>query len=1167
MTLKNYHPKNLFPRAGFLLLFFLFVGGSVVLGKGQSIDDEITINLQNNTLEEAFRVIEQNSSYIFLYQSNLVSEKRKLTLKLESTKIDNVLDELFKGTQIGYQIIDRQIILSQKKQMPKESNEKTSQPSRSSSTSKTISQMTVSGNVTDASDNEPLIGVTVIIKGTTQGVITDVNGSYEIRVPGPEAILVFSYVGYRTQEIPVNGRTTVNVSLEQETTELEEIVVVGFGKQSRITTTGSISSVSVEDIDKISTPTIAEGIFGKTPGLQMVQTSGTPGGSDPQIFLRGIGTFNSADPLVIIDGIPNSIRDFMQLNPSNVANISILKDASATAVYGVRGANGVIIVETRQGQSGKTQIDASVNYGYQMPTKLLEFANSYQWATAYNQTLLNDGRDSELIPEKHIQHYKNQDQPLLFPDNDWVDEVVGNMALQTRSNINISGGTEKVTYHTSLGYFHQGGLLTQVGDDMKNYNYNRFNIGSNINMNITPTTNVTFNTRIRTGIRNEPHGVHPERRWNRIYETSPMASVGFVDGRLISIPEFYNPYSNKGSIYQDLYGGAYNRISENRLNFNLDIRQELKVLSPALDGLELRIKGGYQSGFTERTEARVSDYESYEAIYNADIVSPDPSLSDSAIVLRQVGDPEITRWFYNYGANRYVYWEAGLEYQKQIGQHYLGALFLYNQNKDFYPNLAYSNIATGNLGLVGRINYNYNKQYMLEFNLGYNGSENFAPGKRYGLFPSVSGAWVISEESFLESLEFISFFKIRASYGIVGSDQAGNAARFIYLGDTYLRDGNKYFGYNFGNSIPDFQTGALEAAIGNPNVTWETARKQNYGVDLAFFRDRLSLNFDYFYEYRNDILMFRNSDPEWLAMDLPPLNIGEVENQGFEAQVGWKSEIGDFRYEIAANISRAENKILYMDEIPPLEPYQSMTGQPLGSRFGYIWEGFYSEEEAATIAIERENMVDPEDRTYPIPDIVSSISPGDMKYKDVNGDGRVNEADQMIFGYPDQPQVIGGININMSWRGFDLSLGIQGATEVSRNLKAPILNNFGATNDRSLFLPIYETSWTPERAANGTAEWPRLTFANKTYNSLPSTWVNRDASYIRLRRVEIGYSLSSNLLRRIGIRNFRIYVMGNNIFTLQKEEFRWIDPERRPGASDISYPLMKFFATGINITF
>ena len=1029
-----------------------------------------------------------------------------------------------------------------------------------------MQQFTVTGRVTDQETGESMPGVNISVKGTTIGTITDTGGRYSLSFTDRNATLIFSFIGYVSQEVPLNGRTTLNVVLVGEVTALEEVVVVGYGTQSRITVTGAVSTISSEELTKISTPTLGEGILGKTSGVQMTHTSGTPGESDAIMFIRGLGTFNATEPLFIIDGVPNSRRDFMQISPASIRDISVLKDASATAVYGVRGANGVVIVTTRRGQTGKISVEGQVTYGYQRATKLLEFANSYQWSEAYNQMLTNDGRTSGFVSASHMAHYKNHDEPLLFPDINWVGEVLKNAAPEVLSNLNISGGSDKIKYFTSLSYLTQDGLINKYGPAMANFGYNRLNLQTNVDVDITPSTQLSFTTSARIGNRNEPLPVSTVTMgtlWSRLYGVPPMTSAGEVDGK------FVNPYMKylpepiafiEESFPQYLFRGDLRTITENRFNFNFDLRQRFKEIIPVLEGLVFRAKMGYRSGY-DRSKVEYGPKTSlYTALYNVDAVNPNTALSDSTVVLQLGAEDGNKSWDMWYDPNRYIYIETGLEYQRSFGKHNLSSLLLYNQNKDYYPpgSWAYSSIPTGNVGLVGRVNYDYNQQYIIEFNMGYNGSENFSRENRFGFFPSVSAGWVISKEKFMQNITWLSNLKLRFSYGIVGSDQAGGSSRFTYIGSSYNRSSLIYSGYNFGDRIAEFVPGTYEDAVGNTAVTWETAKKQNYGIDVGLFKNRLTFSFEYYYEYRNDILMKRNSAPGFLGMTLPVLNLGEVKNQGFDAMVSWEGRVGELTYDIGANITNSRNEILFMDEVEPVEPYQRVTGHPLNSYTGYVWEGFYTAAEITVMEDERTQGIDPKDRTYAIP-TEAFVKAGDMKYKDLNEDGIIDQLDRKVIEYPQYPQITGGLNGTFSYKGFEFSFGAQGAARVSRelNYKEP----FQSSNRNSLWLAFYEGCWTPERAEAGTAEFPRLTINNKQFNSLTSTFWIRDASYLRLRRAEFSYTFSNvNLFK---IQQLRVFVSGNNLITLQKKEFGWSDPE----VFSQSYPLLKLYNVGLNVTF
>jgi len=1015
-------------------------------------------------------------------------------------------------------------------------------------------QREISGKVTDSSGS-PLPGVSVVIKGTTQGTVTNTDGEFSLRIPGDAEILQFSFIGMKMQEVAIEGRTTFTVSMEEVTTELEEVVAVGYGQQSMISTSAAISSVSGEKLEGTSLPTMGEAISGKLAGVATVQTTGQPGVSDPSIYLRGIGTLNNATPLVVIDGVETEMRDFMQLNSSDIAGISILKDASSTAVYGVKGANGVIIVTTKTGVVGRTKITGDFSYGLQVPTKIEKQVNAYEWTEYYNEVKRNDDELSSLIPPEAQAHYLTQDYPLIWPDVNFNELFFGNTAGVTRANVNLSGGTEKVKYFSSVGMYKQNGLLKFA--NTSNFDYTRATARTNLDINVTPTTTVHFKSDVRIGNQKVPRQTSANLGygyiWLWINGAPPLAEPDIYEGKVVRPLETYSPWNGyQSSVLQNLYGSGYTAVKEDRMNISMELNQKLGVLSPVLEGLTFRTKVNFKGGFNQTTTFNDNKLRLYNSMFNIDAAYPDPALSDSTVVLDLVQEAGPSSYSRGYRANRSIYMEAGLDYQRTFGNvHNVDALLLYNQGKNFYHNLAFPGIPTGYVGLVGRARYNYNRQYMIEFNVGYNGSENFARNKRFGLFPSVSGAWVVSEESFMQGVTFLDYLKLRASYGLVGTDNAGSQARFIYIGDEWDRSPGQYYGYNFGDQLDVFLPGVVEGSKGNEDVSWETAAKQNYGVDMALFNRSINLSVDYFYEYRDNILIPLQSAPTWLAVDLPVVNKGVVENKGFEVQLGWQSHIGKLNFDISGNIGHAVNTVIFRDEVPPLEPYQAMTGHPIGTQFGYIWEGFYTEEEIALIA--EGELAKP----------TADVQAGDNKYSDLNGDLVIDNADRRPFGYPTQPQVYGGVNAYFNYKGFDLYLGFQGAAQVSRNMGWYYSSPMNGRGDGPVLRETYLYHWTPENVEKGIVKYPRASFKNNAHNSFGSTFWNRNSSYLRLKNVELGYTFG---LKHLGIKQIRAYVKANNVFTITKKEYELIDPERNP-IGPAGYPLIKLYEAGLTVSF
>ena len=997
-------------------------------------------------------------------------------------------------------------------------------------------QVTVTGTVTDP-EGFALPGANVTIKGTTTGNITDLDGNYSITADRND-VLVFSYVGYASSEVPVNDRTVIDVVLQESAESLEEVVVVGYGEQKKVTVTGAISAVGSDEILKSPSASVANSLTGKVTGLASVQYSGQPGQDEATLYVRGVASLTEerSAPLMIVDGVE---RSFMQLDPNEVESITVLKDASATAVYGVRGANGVIIVTTRRGKEGPARITANVSTGMQIPIGLMDFTDSYTYAMMYNQAQLND--NPELDPNllkfspEAIEAFLTGSDPLIYPDIDWVDYIMKPSTMQTKGNVNISGGSKKVKYFVSLAYLNQDGLFRTFDRDYDyNFSFNRYNYRSNIDIDLTKTTKVGITIGGRVGIRNQPNA-NMNQAFRNISWSVPFSGAGIVDGRYIRSGELYISGPKKDGL-TEFYGQGFQNLTSNDLNFDIDLKQDLSAF---LKGLTFRTKISYNSFYTHN-KIRNSSVANYEPYYRATIDST--AVGDSTIVFRKNGSDGTLSYSENTSKGRNNYTEFGLDYARKFGDHNVTGLVLYNQRKVYYPS-QFSYIPTAVVGLVGRVTYDYRTKYLLDLNLGYNGSENFAEGRRFGLFPAVSAGWIVSEESFFPETMLISYLKLRASYGLVGNDKIGSD-RFLYLPDSYTLNAG---GYNFGANVPTNQPGAAEGQIGNPLVTWETARKQNYGLDMNLFGGKLGLNVDYFREYRKDILTKRQTVPGYLAIDLPAVNIGEVKNQGYEIELKWRQKIRpDVRYWINLNTSHAVNEIIFMDEVEQPEPYLYRTGHPVNQYFGYIFEGFYDE------------SADNGD----LPDHLYELKPGDMTYKDLNGDSIINQLDQRAIGYTAYPQDVFGLNLGINIKEFDISIYIAAATHTSRMLDEQYRKAFGATLDRSLMQYMADGAWTPKNAENAT--FPRMTLTGSENNTKDSDFWVRDASYIRLKNVEMGYNFKGKTLRNIGVKSMRVYANGYNLITLSN--LKVADPESRTGRFP-AYPLTKIYNIGIKMNF
>lgn len=1009
------------------------------------------------------------------------------------------------------------------------------------STAATFAQTaTVSGVVKDDT-GEPVIGAGVLVKGTTLGTITDIDGHFSFRADDLNGVLVVSFVGMETQEIPMKGKGTFDIVLKSSNTLLEEVQVVAYGAQKKVTLTGSISSVNTDELLKVPTASIGNMLSGVLSGVSSIQSSGQPGGDDPDVFIRGISTLNTmnAKPLYLVDGVE---RSFFQIDSNEVENITILKDASSTAVFGVRGANGVIIVTTKRGKEGKAKINASFSYGIQTPTRMPEFVNSYDYATFLNEAYTNDGKDPKFTPEA-VEAFRTHSNPIIYPDTDWMELLFKSSAPQTQGNVNISGGTERVRYFISMGMLDQKGFFKNHDTRYDaNFNFNRYNYRANLDIDFTKTTLVAINMGGRVEKRNFPRsGDDINQLFRRIYWATPFSGPGIVDGKWIKGNSQYLPVGLSDGL-GNIYGRGYGSKTTNVVNLDLALTQKLDFVTK---GLQFKIKVAYNSGY-DHTKERATSIESYQPWYRKDVTWMEhPAGSDpNEVVYIQDGEAGLISYAESFGKSRDWYAEASFDWKRDFDLHHLSALALYNQSKTYYPDSDYPGIPRGYVGLVGRVTYDYDNKYLIEGNVGYNGSENFAPGNRYGFFPAVSGGWVLTQEEFLKDNPVVNFLKIRASYGIVGNDRyhpygTGFMDRFLYLPNSYFIGS----GYQFGTGT-SWSPGAYEKSFGNSGLSWEKSAKQNYGIDFSLFNQKLSGSIDYFYEKRTDILAKASTDPIIHAMSLPVLNLGIVSNKGVELNLKWNHKINSFRYWTNLNVSYAKNKIVYQDEVPSEYTYTLKTGHPVGQPFGLKVRGFYYE-----------GMEDVADHSY-------VLKEGDVVYEDLNHDGKIDDNDKTAIGYPSYPLLNAGLTLGFEYKGFDFSMLWVGATKTSRVLEETFRKPLGETYDRSLMSHQFTDRWTPETAA--TAKLPRATIDGVKNNYRDSELWVKDASYLRLKNIEIGYNFRLPFMPKIGMEKMRVFMTGYNLLTFDKLKIS--DPESMSSGVP-QYPVMRVINFGLNVSF
>lgn len=1034
---------------------------------------------------------------------------------------------------------------------------------------------TVSGTVQDQ-DGTPLIGVTVT-SSPSNGVVTDVNGKFTIKVPSG-AELTFNYLGYKTVKVKVGTRTTINVKMESDAQQLEEQVVVGYGTQKKVSVVAAVSSVNSKELRQSSSPNLANALAGRLAGLTSLQSGGSqPGFDDADLYLRGASTTNGTRPLILIDGVPRD--NIRTLDANEVATVSVLKDAAATAVYGVRGANGVILITTKRGEVGQTKLDISFDQSFQAFTREPERVDSWEFMTLRNEANRNDGMNEEysgkmisrslnplmgLDPNDPDYALKAARRHYMYPNHDWYREIFKKWSPQSRVNINISGGTEKLQYFVNASYLHQGGNLhtepkSKLGYDpqarMTRYSF-RSNLDYNITKNFKAFLNLgsyiekvgmpgttTYGGDNKWMIRDLIHctvGMKPMT----VGPTTPDASLGYdvIPDKVI------RPVETDRSPFESVNRKGYR--DETRTNLNASIGGEwnmtfiTKGLSlkgmASFDAVANTILGG---DITEMSFATSVDEDNDQIYFAADReLNGTLSLSKSG--------------YTNYTVNL----QGSLNYSRTFGKHDVGAMILVQ--RDFWEtNGAPLNMPYNMMGMAARVTYGFDNRYLLDANMGYNGSEQFSPKNRFGFFPSFAVGWVVSNENFLKGNKVITNLKLRASYGKVGSDKIGNN-RFLYLSNhTYSSSG--------GVAVGGYGT-IYENRPGNYNLQWEVSKKQNYGIDLQLWSD-WSITFDYFIEQRSKILKTQGMAPQFAGVpQWPYLNLGVVDNSGYELEINYnKSFNKDLFLSVKGNFSYNHNKVKFWDEVPYADGYYYQyrtTGQSLNQTFGYKidWSngnGYFNTQEELdkyTEGYVDENGVEHKGFTY---NLSTAPQLGDFKYIDQNGDGIIDEKDRVPIGYTNVPRVSYGLNVSLNYKWFDFTVFLQGVGKYSSYYSGQgVYENIY----QGTFFKYHKTAWTAERYAAGQKiTYPRLS-TGETCSKIQNDFFVMDRAFIRLKAIELGYTLPSNALRAIGINKVRVYFRGDNLVTWDRLRTSTTDPEQ---TDQIGYPIVKTFNFGFNVTF
>ncbi len=1093
---------------------------------------KVTISLKNVSLERVLNRIETLTDFKFIYRDDDIDYNKRVTVNAHKKSLKKVLDGLFLGMNINYSVFDKQIVLKPVKHV--------AQPSATKATKQT--KFEVSGMVTDAL-GLPLPGANIIEKGLANGSTADFDGKFTLRVLNENATLVVSFLGYITKEIPVNGQSNIQVALKENLSELDEVVIVGFGRQKKETVVGSITQAKGEELLRTgNVATVSEALTGIMPGVSTMQAAGQPGSTQSTILIRGQSTWTSNTPLFVVDGVE---RDFNDLDPNEIESISVLKDASATAVFGVKAANGVVLVTTKRGKQGETRVSFTTSWGLKEPTMNTNYYADYATTLEhYNIALMNDRLYKDLVPQSEIDIWRDPNRDKRFYTyTTWINELL-TTGVSSQHNLNVSGGNEFVTYFTSLGYQYDGDIFNikkQDEFDPRTYQ-KRYNWRTNLDFNFSKTTKFKVGlsgnfkqwngNSITQGNRNGVATGNGDS-FTRIWQTPLIGPMPILeDGRLTTEqgadvnPNFYR---------MEKEGQWQQRTNTMYTDFTLiqDITSDLKISG----------KVSYNFG------------QQYKSNVKRDLLYYFPNQDKTDFI--QEGDPDAVQGPLGVSAEKIsassnsLYYEVRLNFDRTIKKnHDVGLMGLFNrrraQSGTSFPRFEES--------WIGRATYGYKGKYLAEFNGAYNGNENWAPGLRFGFFPSAAVGWVISNEDFFEkNIKFLDFLKFRYSYGEIGSDGGIGDDRFIYQSVFQSRtNGNNAFYY--GNPLINYGGGDYaiirEGSPAVPNNTWETAIKQDLAMEFALFNSKLKGNIELFDERRKDIIMQRRTTAPWFGNSPPLSNIGETKNHGIDIELKWNSNIGeDFEYFFRTNVSLSESRVISRDDPPSVDLHRQDAGKPIGWQNGLLANGLH------------QSWDDVYNSTVSAWD--GRLIPGTLDYVDYNGDGVINEFDRVPINNPSFAAKTYAFSLGFTYKNLSVHAMFNGMFDISKELSSLYLFEYesSGTTGWQLLNNEQRNAWSFD---NPNGVHPALRTISNNHDRQRSTYSHRSSNFLRFRTMEVKYAFGKKLKETIGLFDaFEIYVNGNNLATWSDlpDEF---DPEQ---SRLLVYPITKRYNFGVRASF
>lgn len=1137
------------------IILFIAVLISSLGAYAQSGTEKISISFQNIPLKEAIQQIEKASNYVFYYDATQTNTEQKVSLNAQNEELRLAIRKMFEPTDISFSIQKNQIVL-EKKQI--ESTRKGPEKS-------------ISGVITDQ-QGEPIIGATVTIKGTVTGVLTDLDGKYSIQAREGET-LEFRYIGYNSIEQKIKKGNVMNITLAESNINLDDVVIVGYGSQKKESVVSSVNTIKPSEI-AIPARSLNNTLAGQIAGVIAIQRSGEPGNDDADFWIRGQSSYaGGTSPLVLVDGIPRNMSD---IDVDEIESFTVLKDAAATAVYGSEGANGVVLITSKRGRAQKTVVTFNAQYSIATPTRMPELMNSWDYLSMWNEATWNDANNPDWnnymankapYSTDELGMYRSGQDTDLYPNSIWTD-LLSKHTENQRYTINFRGGSEKTRFFVSGAYYQENGIFKSnpLEDYDANIGLKRYNLRSNVDMDITPTTKLSVDMSGQYKTQNNP-GNSSDQIFKHIVLfpthlvpflwSDGTAAVGSTDadGR-------YNPYNLLN------YSG-YSKQWSAALQTKATLKQQLDFITK---GLSIQGSISFDADYSSTRKRSMSPDK-----YTVSGRNEDGSLNKS---LFAEGSPLGDVGFNGTSGTKKIYIEAQLNYARTFGKkHDVTGVVVYNQKETEYQgskNSSGTDVVGGlkllpyrKQNVVARGTYTYDGRYVLEASFGATGSENFAQGNRWGIFPAVGGAWNVHSEQFMQKdniLNILNKLRFRASYGITGNDNTGSD-RFVYR-ELLTDSGSMNLGLNQGtNGGPTKDWGRIyENTFAAPSLTWEIEKKANFGIDMGLFRGRVDITADYFTNRRENILIERVTIPTATGFrNNPWQNFGITTNKGVDASLVVKHNVGDWSFSGRGNITYAVNKIVEKDEIPQIYPWLAQTGTAIGVNKIYIADGLFTNDDF--------NISQNADGSYNyqlkdgIPTYDSNVKPGDIKYKDLNNDGTINDNDQSYYSgiHPNNPQLVYGFGANVQYKGIYVGVFFQGVGKTSVNMKAntSYFIPFANGKDQSSAREQASDHWSASNPDNTNVLYPRLHTNEYANNTLNSTWWYRNGNFLRLKNVELGYQFDKRLVQKWRMQNLRVYLQGSNLAVW--DNIKMWDPEI--GNSGAKYPLNATWTVGLDVTF